>query len=193
MRNKIAKWSRWLHLYTSMLGLAAILFFSVTGITLNHPDWFTEPVEQELSGQLDTAWLGATESEVKELEVAEYLRKTHHLRGSVEEFRVEEEECLVIFKGPGSSAEAIITSATGEYTLNTVSEGWLAYFNDLHKGRNTGAVWAWTIDIIAAGLIFISLSGLVLVFFIKRRRTKGLVLAVIVLLLMVLIAWRFVP
>ena len=29
---------RWLHIYLSMFGLAAVLFFSVTGITLNHPN-----------------------------------------------------------------------------------------------------------------------------------------------------------
>jgi hypothetical protein len=34
---------RWLHIYLSMFGLAAVLFFSVTGLTLNHPDWFGEP------------------------------------------------------------------------------------------------------------------------------------------------------
>ena len=31
---------RWLHIYLSMFSLAVVLFFSVTGITLNHPDWF---------------------------------------------------------------------------------------------------------------------------------------------------------
>ena len=30
---------RWLHIYSSMFGLVAILFFSVTGILLNHPSW----------------------------------------------------------------------------------------------------------------------------------------------------------
>ncbi len=29
---------RWLHIYVSLFGLAAVLFFSVTGLTLNHPD-----------------------------------------------------------------------------------------------------------------------------------------------------------
>ena len=37
---RFAKLMRWLHIYLSMFGLAVVLFFSVTGITLNHPDWF---------------------------------------------------------------------------------------------------------------------------------------------------------
>ena len=37
---RVAKIVRWLHIYVSMFGLAAVLFFSATGVTLNHPDWF---------------------------------------------------------------------------------------------------------------------------------------------------------
>src|SRR2546423_13238103 len=37
---RLAALMRWTHIYFSMFGLAALLFFSVTGITVNHPDWF---------------------------------------------------------------------------------------------------------------------------------------------------------
>ena len=37
---RIAAVSRWLHVYLSMAGLFVLLFFSATGVTLNHPDWF---------------------------------------------------------------------------------------------------------------------------------------------------------
>lgn len=30
---------RWLHVYVSMLSFLTILFFAITGITLNHPEW----------------------------------------------------------------------------------------------------------------------------------------------------------
>ena len=51
---------RWLHIYLSMFGLAAVLFFSVTGITLNHPDWVFGQVERkrEAEGQVDVKWIG---------------------------------------------------------------------------------------------------------------------------------------
>ena len=39
-RSSFAAWMRWLHIYLSMLGFTALIFFSVTGITLNHADWF---------------------------------------------------------------------------------------------------------------------------------------------------------
>src|SRR4051812_8291779 len=50
--------TRWLHIYLSMFGLAAVLFFSVTGLTLNHPDWFGE-TERRVSarGRMTPQWL----------------------------------------------------------------------------------------------------------------------------------------
>ena len=47
---------RWLHIYLSVFSLAAILFFSVTGITLNHPDWFYAGVERRVEGEGDRRW-----------------------------------------------------------------------------------------------------------------------------------------
>ena len=35
-RRRVAKATRWLHIYGSMLSLALVLFFAITGITLNH-------------------------------------------------------------------------------------------------------------------------------------------------------------
>ncbi|MCE9609145.1 MAG: PepSY-associated TM helix domain-containing protein [Chthoniobacter sp.] len=34
------KWTRTLHIYISMLGLLTLIFFSATGIMLNHEEWF---------------------------------------------------------------------------------------------------------------------------------------------------------
>ena len=38
-KRGIHRWSRWIHVYTSMVALLIVLFFGVTGITLNHPKW----------------------------------------------------------------------------------------------------------------------------------------------------------
>ena len=61
LRIRLVKLMLWLHIYVSMFGLAAVLFFSVTGITLNHPDWFFGKVERkrEAEGQLNLKWTPA--------------------------------------------------------------------------------------------------------------------------------------
>lgn len=37
----MASLSRWLHIYFSMLSFGVLFFFAVTGLTLNHTDWFS--------------------------------------------------------------------------------------------------------------------------------------------------------
>lgn len=192
MRRRIAAWARWLHIYSSMLGLVALLFFSLTGITLNHPDWLFggQNRQTDSKGKLDPAWLGP---EVAQLQVVEQLRREHGVRGSVEEFRADDErECLVAFKGPGYSADAFINRQTGEYQLTQVSEGLVAMMNDLHKGRHTGSAWSWVIDLSAGLMALIAASGLILLFYLKRRRLPGLLVGLLGGAILVLIFWRFV-
>ncbi len=182
---------RWLHIYVSMFGLAAVLFFSVTGLTLNHPDWFGE-LESRVSaeGQMALEWLRpeipvgsiAAESDepqgVAKLEIVEYLRSNHGVRGAVAEFRVDERECTVTFKGPGYAADAFIDLESGHYDLTQTIHGFIAVINDLHKGRDTGKAWSAVIDVSAIGLTIISLTGLVLLFYLKRKRVSGLLVVV---------------
>jgi hypothetical protein len=51
---------RWLHIYVSVLGFLALLFFSVTGFTLNHAEWLCQGQERvrEVQGSIDPGLLG---------------------------------------------------------------------------------------------------------------------------------------
>ena len=106
---------------------------------------------------------------VAKLEVVEHLRKTHAIRGALAEFRVDDTECTVSFKGPGYSADTFIDRDSGEYTMTELDHGLIALINDLHKGRDTGAVWSWVIDLSAGLMTIISLTGLVLLFYLKLQ------------------------
>jgi hypothetical protein len=57
--------------------------------------------------------------------------------------------------------------------------GVIAVLNDLHKGRDTGLAWSILIDASAIVLTFISLTGLVLLFYLKLHRIPGLAVAII--------------
>ena len=197
---RLAALMRWLHIYLSMFGLAVILFFSLTGVTLNHPDWFTSGAERsvEAEGTLNPGWLRPAPPAppgqvVNKLEVVEHLRKAHGLRGALAEFRVDEGECLVSFKGPGYAADAFIDRGTGGYKLTETSHGWVAVVNDLHKGRDTGPVWSAVIDGSAVLMTVVSLTGLVLLFYLKLRRKPGLVITLVGAVAAVATFLAFVP
>jgi len=159
-----------------MTSFALVFFFSVTGLTLNHPLWFANQLRTStLSGTLDPSWAApGPESNVKRLEIVEYLRATHGLEGAVSDFRVSEEEGSLTFTGPGYSADVFIDRATGEYRIVELRMGLAAVLNDLHKGRDSGGPWKALIDVSAVLLVFVSLTGLVLLFFLHKHRTAGL-------------------
>ncbi|MGL6067306.1 MAG: PepSY-associated TM helix domain-containing protein, partial [Sediminibacterium sp.] len=69
--------------------------------------------------------------------------------------------------------------------------GLIGFFNDLHKGRDTGKTWLWIIDISAILMTLISLTGLVLLLFLKKRRNAGLLLAIVGLIVVILFYWVF--
>ena len=93
-----------------------------------------------------------------------------------------------MFKAPGYAADAFIDVKTGQYQMTILEEGKLAVMNDLHKGRYSGKAWGILIDAAAILLTVISLSGLGLLFFLKRIRTGGLlVVAAGALILIVLV------
>lgn len=191
---RFAALMRWLHIYLSMFGLAAVLFFSVTGLTLNHPTWFFGEVERQVQvrGKINVSWLHLAnhapsgrgdESDqaqsVARLEIVEHLRATHGVRGALTEFKLDDRECVVLFKGPGYSSDAFIDRQTGEYTLTQSYHGLIAVINDLHKGRDTGPGWSVVIDVSAIVMTVISLTGLILLFYLKRRRVPGLIVVLV--------------
>jgi len=198
---------RWLHIYVSMFGLAVVLFFSATGVTLNHPDWFFGELQRttQSEGDLDPEWLRGREqgpangaahdppAGVAKLEVVERLRQTHGIRGALADFRVDDAECVVAFKGPGYAADAFIDRESGHYSLTQTFHGIIGVLNDLHKGRDTGPVWSFLIDASAIVLVLISLSGLVLLFYLKLRRRPGLVVALLGTLALLAVVFWGVP
>lgn len=195
LRRKIAVVARWLHIYLSMVSFAIVLFFSVTGLTLNHADRFTSGEKTtRATGEMPHAWLRPSDkSEPAKLEIVERLRSTNKLHGAVSDFRIDDNQISVSFKAPGYSSDAFIDRDTNRYDVIEVRNGFVAIINDLHKGRDAGKVWAALIDVSAVLLTLVSLTGLLLLFFVYKRRTSGLILAAAGTALCYLLYLRFVP
>lgn len=143
---------------------------------------------------MNAKWVNTIDtSKIAKLEVVEYLRKTHPIKGAVSEFRIDNSEISVSFKGPAYSCDAFIDRESGSYELSEIKMGLVAVMNDLHKGRDSGTGWSWIIDISAVFLILISLSGLILLCFLKKKRVAGLITGLVGLLICYLIYVIFVP
>ena len=193
--RNIAMLSRWLHIYGSMISFAIIFFFSVTGITLNHPDYFAGELKTtQEKGKLDSNWVMSKDTnKIAKLEIVEWLRKNHNIKAAVSEFRIDESQCTVSFKGPGYAADAFINRENGSYELTLLRAGIVGIMNDLHKGRDTGSKWSWVIDVSAVLLVIVSLTGMILILYIKRKKWSGLLIALIGILLLYLLYRMFIP
>lgn len=188
-KRAAARWSRWLHIYLSMVSFAILFFFAVTGLTLNHQQWFANQQKTaQYKGSMDRRWLGGN---VDKLEVVEYLRSHHNITKALNEFRVDDGQVSASFKGPGYEATAFIDRETGSYDLTETKMGLAAVLNDLHKGRDSGKVWGWLIDASAVFMTFVSVTGIVMILFLQKRRYSGLVAAFagIGLCLLVYLIW----
>jgi hypothetical protein len=173
LRLRVHSALRWLHIYTSMVSLLVVLFFAATGVTLNHPDWLAGERTDEVTGTLPATW--KTAKGIDWLVVAEHLRTANGVHGTVADRREDDREGSLTFRAPGYSADAFIDVRDGSYKLTTSYQGAVGVLNDLHRGRDAGSAWAWLIDASGIFLVFLSLTGLGLLFYLKKVRMKGLV------------------
>jgi hypothetical protein len=176
-----------------MVSFAILFFFAVTGLTLNHQQWFARQQKTfQYKGAMDRKWLrSASAGGVEKLEVVEYLRARHKISGAMAEFRVDDGQASVSFKGPGYTADVFVDRDSGAYDVTETKMGLAAILNDLHKGRDSGRAWNWLIDASAVFMTLVSASGIVLLLFLQKRRYSGLLAGVVgaALCLVVYVVW----
>jgi hypothetical protein len=180
-KRRFAHLARWLHTYLSMLSFAILLFFAVTGLTLNHAEWFDSHQRPTVyRGTLNKAWVNTSDpNTVAKDDLVNYFRQTYRTKGALSDFHVDGQQCELLFKGPGYEADAIIDRQTGNYDLTVNPFSLVAVLNDLHKGRDTGKMWSAVIDFSAVLMTLVSLTGLTLIFFLNKRRFSGLLLVAV--------------
>ena len=196
MHPALSKASRTVHWVSSALGLASLLFFSVTGITLNHPDWFSgkhslETQEVLLSPQ----WLVEFQSYD---DVARLQQLTAELdnRWGLGVPRVIEQddfEWVLDYQRPGGLSTVVLALDTGQLSLERVNDGLVATINDLHKGRHSGLAWFYLIDVVAVICILFAITGLLLLYVHARKRRSTWPLVGLGTVLPLILYMVFVP
>lgn len=173
LKNRSYQVARWLHVYTSMISLLIVLFFSVTGVVLNHPEWTFGSTEtrQQVKGMLPQAWKAG--SAVDWLKVTTALQKAG-LKGTAGDYRADSGGDTLSFRAPGYSADVSIEPVTGRYTANIDSQGWVAALGDLHRGRDAGRAWSLALDLAGYFLTLIALTGLAMLLYLKKLRLSGI-------------------
>ncbi|MGH8492970.1 MAG: PepSY-associated TM helix domain-containing protein [Moraxellaceae bacterium] len=166
-----AFWLKTLHQWhwiSSALCLVALLIFAGTGITLNHAaDVEAHPVVSKQEGELPASLLPLLDKpEAKDeplpAAVADWLAGNMNVRTAGRAAEWSDGEIYIPLPRPGGDAWLSIDTAAGTVEYEKTDRGWISYFNDLHKGRNTGPAWSWFLDIFAVACFVFALTGLFL-------------------------------
>lgn len=198
MKLKVSKtslsYARIIHVYVSMALLLLMLFFAITGITLNHPNWFSvsdqEPVREQVAIPEYLQPIDSQDAQWR-LAAGHWLKSEWSMDITTAE--VDEDEISLVSKGPGTYRSVTLDLLDGQAYVETLEYGVIAVFNDLHKGRNTGTVWLWILDICSILIILFSLTGAYLLFPQTRRLKKSLLYMVLVSTSCGLVYVYFVP
>lgn len=201
-QSRRAFWMKQLHQWhwiSSALCLIGMLLFAVTGITLNHARQIEAKAQVshrtlELPAALQAQVSGSDVRKAAALPpaVSGWLdaQLATRLEGRGAEWSAD--EVYVSLPRPGGDAWLSIDRASGEVEYELTRRGWIAYLNDLHKGRNAGAAWSWFLDLFAVACLVFALTGLFLLKLHSARRSMTWPLVTLGLLLPLLLALIFI-
>ncbi|MCB5186526.1 PepSY-associated TM helix domain-containing protein [Methylobacillus caricis] len=158
---------RW-HWISSAICLIGMLLFAATGLTLNNAGRIEGNAvvtkKQATVPALLLPQLRKQEAENAPLPktLADWVAGA--LGVEVEQVAGEwsEDEVYVSMPRPGGDAWLVINRESGDLNYELTERGWVSYFNDLHKGRNTGLAWSWFLDVFSVMALVFSITGLCL-------------------------------
>ena len=161
------------HWISSALCLAGMLLFAVTGITLNHASQISAKAHiVTLDSALPKPLLAELQLAATQQHIPPSTQQwiEQQLQRSINPSLVEwsADELYLALPRPGGDGWFSLDLDTGDFLYESTDRGWIAYLNDLHKGRNTGEAWSWFIDIFAGICVVFSFTGLWLL----TRQTK---------------------
>ncbi|MDP9895412.1 hypothetical protein J2W32_004510 [Variovorax boronicumulans] len=170
-----AYWLKTLHEWhwvSSAICLIGMILFSVTGFTLNHAGQIeAKPAITKLNGTIDEPLRARLEQQLPAAkaqkgkvplpaELQGWVQKNWDVSTAGHDAEWSDDEIYLSLPRPGGDAWLRLSLADGEIEYERTDRGWLSYFNDLHKGRNTGTAWSWFIDIFAGATLVFSITGL---------------------------------
>lgn len=188
--------SRMLHAYLSAFAFLTLIFFSSTGILLNHPEWFENymPAQQTRTVTLtptEVATAKAAPDQGRVLAMA-VGRKTP-LAGAFASSDIQGSRALIRLEGPKGSSDIEVNLTTGAADVRVIKASLTSVIQDLHRGKNSGAAWRVVIDASAYIVIALSLIGYVLFFSLRFRLKTSLALTAGSMAILAAIAVWLVP
>jgi hypothetical protein len=188
------KWLHKMHIWVGLWGAVLGLLFGSTGILLNHRSVLPiATAVQEATVQLPLPDPAPRTPDA----MAAWLKRSLKLEREPSNVRAEAARPVTwgdrtvvqparwsaSFTTPGASVRADYWVGNSYVTVERSDNGVLATLASLHKGSGMGVAWVLLVDTLAGSIILLSLSGVLLWALTARRRTVGIVIGAVSLLM----------
>lgn len=203
--SRRAAWLKTLHQWhwiSSALCLLCILLFAFTGITLNHAAQVeAHPQVTRVKAVLPPALLDEARAFAADNDggnaplpapLLQWLDENQSLDVAGKSGEWSAEEFYLPLPRPGGDAWLRIDLAGGDVEYEVTDRGWISWLNDLHKGRHTGVVWMWFIDLFAVACLIFSITGLLILKFHAANRPSTWPVVGLGILIPLLLALLFI-
>lgn len=173
-RSRWLKWLRRIHAWVGLWGAALGLLFGISGFLLNHRAVMKIPAVQMEQSQIELALPASPPTNAKAL--ASWLQAQLNIDHEASKISTEPEKTViwanqkhqqpalwrVDFHNPQRSISAEYWSGNTYVSVKRQDANAFAFLTRLHKGVGVNVGWVLLADTLAGGLVFLSLTGLLL-------------------------------
>lgn len=181
-RRDFYRHARYVHGWLSAFAFIVLIFFALTGLFLNNPNWF-QPSEQEntTSMTLPASVLSKVRhQENPSTEILAVIRQQQHLIGHFQSSEhLDDTEMMIRLESPAGSTDIDVMLDTGKVEISQKPASVVSMLDDLHRGKNIPQTWKLLIDISAILILGLSIAGYILFLTLKTRLLSHLVLTAI--------------
>lgn len=168
------KWLRRTHAWVGLWGAALGLLFGISGFLLNHRAVLKIPAAQMEQSQVELALPAPPPEDAKAL--AKWLQIQLHIDREPGRISTEQAKSVmwagqnlqqprqwrVDFHSPQHSVSAEYWEGNAFVSIKRQDANVFAFITRLHKGVGMGTAWVLLADTLAGGLVFLSLTGILL-------------------------------
>ncbi|OTG88695.1 PepSY-associated TM helix domain-containing protein [Acinetobacter sp. ANC 3813] len=193
-RRDFYRHARYVHGCLSAFAFIVLVFFSLTGLFLNHPEWF-DPAKEEKIVKIElpeNLLQSLQKQENPSDDLMDYIRQKESIVGRYQSSEVLDGEVMIRLESPAGSTDIWALMDTGEVEITQKPASAVSLISDLHRGKNAGTAWSWLIDISAILILALSLAGYILFLSIKSRLVQHLLLTAASLAVLIALIWSAV-
>jgi hypothetical protein len=169
---------RMLHAYLSAFAFLALIFFSITGLLLDHPEWLRSRArETQVRLAVPVADLARARAAADPgAAMAAAVARMTPLLGAYRSGEIDDGQANIRFEGVKGASTVLLDVKTGQADVTVEHATALSMIGDLHRGKHAALAWRIVIDASAVLILLLSVIGYVLFFSLRFRLRTSLAL-----------------